>query len=151
MTYIPKVGVAVLAYWMSWYCLVSGGLSVVWSSILYVMVWIGTMWHWLAAPHHCIAYRTVFWVRVVLVLNAIRCSCHHFLDKIIFLHDFHHDSCDYFMAINNILIYSLGFLYISSARSSNVPWMFPPLDILLEYWIEYFFLWTPLCHVYIHY
>ena len=39
-TYIPKVGVAMLAYWLIWYCLISGVLSVVWSSILYVMVWI---------------------------------------------------------------------------------------------------------------
>ena len=37
---IPKVGMAMLVYWMIWYCLVLGVLSVVWSSILYVMVWI---------------------------------------------------------------------------------------------------------------
>ena len=39
-TYIPKVGMAMLVYWMIWYCVVSGVLSVVCSSILYVMVWI---------------------------------------------------------------------------------------------------------------
>ena len=37
-TYIPKVGMAMLVYWMVCYCLVSGVLSVIWSSILYVMV-----------------------------------------------------------------------------------------------------------------
>ena len=31
---------ALLVYWMIWYSLVSAVLSVVWSSILYVMVWI---------------------------------------------------------------------------------------------------------------
>ena len=51
--------------------------------------------HWSAAPHNRIANRTVFWVYVVLVLNVIRYSCHYFLDRFIFHHDFHHDSCDY--------------------------------------------------------
>ena len=51
--------------------------------------------HWSAAPHHRIAYRTVFWVNGVLVLNVIRCSCRYFLDRILFHRDFHHDSCDY--------------------------------------------------------
>ena len=31
---------AIVVYWIILYCLVSGVLSVVWSSILYVMVWI---------------------------------------------------------------------------------------------------------------
>ena len=35
------------------------------------------------------------YVIVVLVLNVIRYSCHYFLDRILFHHDFHHDSCDY--------------------------------------------------------
>ena len=39
-TYIPKVGLTMLVYWMIWYCAVSGVLLVVCSSILYVMVWI---------------------------------------------------------------------------------------------------------------
>ena len=44
-----------------------------------------------------------------------------------------------FMAINYLLDYTLGFLYTSNSASANVqtPWMFPPLDILLEYWIEH--------------
>ena len=51
--------------------------------------------HWSAAPHNRIANRTVFSVYVVLVLNVIRYSCHYFLDRILFHHDFHYDSCDY--------------------------------------------------------
>ena len=119
MTYIPKVGVTMLVYWMIWCCLVSGVLSVLCHGM-----YIGTcdIVHWSAAPHHCIAFRTVFFVCVVLVLNVIRCSCHYFLDRIIFHHDFHHDSCDChwdFMAMNYLLICTLGFLYINSSGSAN--------------------------------
>ena len=109
----------------------------------------------IAAPYHRIAYRTGFGVCVVLVLNVIRCSCHYFLDRILFHHDFHHDSCDYhweFMAINYLLIYTLGFLYINSSGSANVQ----PLDVSApghSPWILNWtcFLFTPLCHVYIPY
>ena len=89
---------------------------------------------WSAAPHNRIANRTVFWVYVVLVLNVIMYSCHYFLDRIIFHHDFHHDSCDYhwdFMAINYLLIHTLGFLYLSYSGSAKAqlpgcfwPWTF---------------------------
>ena len=51
--------------------------------------------HWSSAPHHRIAYRTGFWVFAVLALYVIRCSCHYFLNRILFHHDFHLDSCDY--------------------------------------------------------
>ena len=51
--------------------------------------------HWSAAPHNRIANRTGFSMYVVLVLNVIRYFCHYFLDRILFHHDFHHDSCDY--------------------------------------------------------
>ena len=103
---------------------------------LYHGVDIGTcdIVHWSAAPHDCIANRTGFSVYVVLVLNVIRYSCHYFLDRIIFHHDFHHDSCEYhgiFMAINYLLIYTLGFLYISHYGFANAqlpecfcPWTF---------------------------
>ena len=90
--------------------------------------------HWSAVPRNCITNRTGFLVYVVQVLNVIRYSCHHFLDRILFHHDFHHDSCDYhwdFMAINYLLIYTLGFLYISNSGSANAqlpgcfcPWTF---------------------------
>ena len=57
VTYIPKVGVTMLVYWMIWCCLVSGVLSVLCHGMD-----IGTcdIVHWSAAPHHCIAIRTVF-------------------------------------------------------------------------------------------
>ena len=101
-------------------------------TLVYWMIW---YWHWSAAPHNRIANRTGFWVYVVLVLNVIRYSCHYFLDRIIFHHDFHHDSCVTitwnFMAINYLLIYTLSFLYISNSGSANTqlpgcfcPWTF---------------------------
>ena len=77
---------------------------------------------WTAAPHDRIANRTGFQACVVLVLNVSRCSCHYFLDIILFHYNSHHDSCDYhwdFMTINYLLIYTLGFLYISSSGSAN--------------------------------
>ena len=51
--------------------------------------------HWSTAPHNRTANRTGFSLSVVLVFNVIRYSCHYFLDRILFHHDFHHDSCDY--------------------------------------------------------
>ena len=51
--------------------------------------------HWSAAPHNRIANRTGFSVYVVLVLNVIMYSRHYFLDRVLFHHNFHHDSCDY--------------------------------------------------------
>ena len=126
---IPKVGMAMLLYWMIWYCVVSGVLSVVCSSIRTCDIA-----HRSAAPHDCIANRNGFRVYVVLVLNVIRYSCHHVLDIILFHHDLHHDCCDYhwvLMAINYLLIYPLGFLYISKSGSANAqlpgcfcPWTF---------------------------
>ena len=92
--------------------------------------------HWSAAPHNRIANRTGFSVYVVLVLNVIRYSCHYFLDRILFHHDFHHDSCDYHSLgfswpLIYLLIYTLGFLYISNSGSANAhlpgcfcPWTF---------------------------
>ena len=83
--------------------------------------------HWSAAPHDCIANRTGFSVYVVLVLNVIRYSCHYFLDRILFHRDFHHfimivvTITGIFMAINYLLIYTIGFLYISKSGSANAP------------------------------
>ena len=71
---------------------------------------------------------------VVLVLNVIKCSCHYFLDRILFHHDVHHDSCENhwdFMTINYLLIFTLGFLCLSSFGTANAqlpgcfrPWTF---------------------------
>ena len=98
--------------------------------------------HWSAAPNNRIANRTGFGVYVVLVLNVIRYSCHYFLDRIIFHHDFHHDSCDYhwdfydhwlpFDLYLRLPLYKL-FWFCKCTTS----WMFLPLDILLEYWMEH--------------
>ena len=60
-------------------------------------------------------YKTGFWVCVVLVLIVIKCSCHYLLDRILFRHDF------IMIVVTIIGIFMFG--------------MFPPLDILLEYWI----------------
>ena len=96
-TYIQKVGIAMLVYWMIRYCVVSCVLSVVCPSILCHGMDIGTceIVHWSAAPYNRIANRTGFSVYIVLVLNVIRYSCHYLLDRIIFHHDFHIESCDY--------------------------------------------------------
>ena len=90
--------------------------------------------HWSAAPHNRIANRTGFWVYVVLVLNVIRYSCHYFLDRILFIMIFIMIAMTItgiFMAINYLLIYTLGFLYISNSGSANAqhpgcfcPWTF---------------------------
>ena len=46
--------------------------------------------------HPITFYMTILWVCVVLVLSVIRCSCYYFRDRILFHHDFNHDSCDYY-------------------------------------------------------
>ena len=57
----------------------------------------------------------------------------HFPYRILFHHDFYHDSRDFgiFMAIDYPLIYNLGFLYLSSSGSADAqlpgcfrPWTF---------------------------
>ena len=150
-----------LVYWMIWYCYCfSSGVKCTLSCVVQYSLYhnMYNRYHmtlYIGQQHPITVYRTGVWVCVVLVLNVIRCSCHYFLDRILFQHDFHHDSCDYhwdFMAINYFLNYTLGFLYLSSPVSANAqlpecfalghfPWV---LD-----WIC--FLWTPLCHVYIPY
>ena len=84
-------------YWMIWYCGFRCAFSCMVQYSLCHGMDIGTcdIIHWSAAPHHHIAYRTGFCMYVVLVLNVIRCSCHYFLDTILFHHDFHHDNCEY--------------------------------------------------------
>ena len=89
-----------------------------------------------------IVYRTGFWMCVFLVLSVIRCSCYYFLDIILIHHDFHHESCDYHLDFyGHSLLFELHFR-LSLLKSlwfckCTTPWMFPPLDILLEYWIEH--------------
>ena len=87
--------------------------------------------HWSAAPHDCIANRTGFWVNVVLVLNAIRYSCHYSLYIIIYFIMIVVTITGIFMALNYLLIYTFVFLYISKSGSANAqlpgcfcPWTF---------------------------
>ena len=98
--------------------------------------------HWSVAAHHHIAYRTGFWLCAVLMLNVIRCSCHYFRDRILFHHDFHHNSCDYLWyflwpSLPCDLHCRLSVHKEFWFCKCTTPWMFPPLRILLEYWIEY--------------
>ena len=99
--------------------------------------------HWSAALHHRTGYLTDFlWMCVVLVLNVIRCSCHYFLDRNIFHHDFHHYSCDkhwdfYGYQLPFDLHVRLSLHKYNWFCKCTTPWVFPPLDILLEYWIEH--------------
>ena len=83
----------------------------------------------------------------------LRCSCHYFLDIILFHHDFIMivvNIIGNFMANNYLLIYTLGFLYISSSGSANaqLPGCFRPghSPWILDWTC---FIWTPSCHVYI--
>ena len=98
-TCIPKVGVAMLVYWMVWYCycfLSSVHFSCIVQYSQYHNMGVGTMWHWIlvsSTPSQSIGL--FFWVCVVLVLSITMCSCYYFLDRILLHHDFHHYSCDY--------------------------------------------------------
>ena len=79
---------------------------------------------------------------VVLVLSVIRCCCNSFLDRILFYHDFHHGSCDYHWdfyghSLLSELHFRLSVTKLFWFCTCATPWMFPPLDILLEYWIEH--------------
>ena len=117
ITYIPHIIAAflLLKYTLAkrhtyqklvWPCWCIGWFDTVWFQVcfqLYVpvfsMSWYGYryLWHctlvsstpWLYSQSDC------FWVYVVLVLNVIRYSCHYFLDRILFHHDFHHNCYDY--------------------------------------------------------
>ena len=84
----------------------------------------------------------VFGVCVILVFSVIRCFCYYFLDRILFHHSFHYDSCDYHWDFyGHSRLFKLRFR-LSVTKwlwfcKCTTPWMFPPLDIFLEYWIEH--------------
>ena len=93
-----KAGVAMLAYWMIWYCYCFlSGFKCTFSCIvqysLYLNMDIGTMWHCTLVSSTPSQSIELFVVCAVLV-SVIRCTCYFFLD-ILFHHDFHHDRCDY--------------------------------------------------------
>ena len=129
-----------------WPCWCIGWFDTVWFQVrfqmygpLFSMSLYGSKYHvtvYIGQQHPITVYRT-FLVCVVLVLNVIRCSCHYFLGRILFHHDFHHDSCDYhldLMAINYLLIYALGFLYLRSSGSADtqLPGCFRPWTFFLN-------------------
>ena len=96
-------------------CLVS---SVHFSCIIHYCLYhnmdIDTMWHCaLVSNTESQSIGLFFGVCVVLMLSVIRCSCYYFVDRILFHHDLHLDSCDYhwsFMAIHYFLKNTLDFL-----------------------------------------
>ena len=68
------------------------------SSVFYISYPYTGRYHvtlYIGQQHPITVYRTGFWVCVVLVLSVLRCSWNYFLGRILFHHDFHHDSYDY--------------------------------------------------------
>ena len=101
-TYIPKVGVAMLVCWMIWYCyyfLFGFKCTFQLYSSVFFISWYGYKYHvtlCIGQLHPITFYRNGFGVCIDLVLSVTRCSFYYFLDRILFHHDFHHDSCDYY-------------------------------------------------------
>ena len=83
------------------------------------------------------------WFTMVYVVSEhhVLTYVHYLLDRFMFHHDFHHDSCDYHWDFyGHYLPFDLHFSlplhkYFWFCKFTT-PWMFLPLDILLEYWIE---------------
>ena len=112
--------------------------------------------HWSAAPHNRIDNRIGFWVYVVLGWMSsgtpVTISWIELLYFIMIFIMIVVTITGIFMAINYLLIYTLGFLYISNSGYANaqLPGRFSPGH---SHWILDWtcFLWTPLCHVCIPY
>ena len=114
--------------WMMWYCysslfgfkclfqLYSSGFSISYVYRCHVTFCVGQL-------HPVTIYRAVFfYVRCL----GVGCHCMLlllFLDRVLF----HHDICDY---------YRLSVIKLFWFCKYATPWMFSPLDILFEYWIE---------------
>ena len=93
-TYIPKVSVAMMVYWMIWYCysflfgfkcafqLHSSGFPISWYGYKYhVTLSIGELLS-------ITVYRAVFWVCAVLVLSVNMSSFCYLFDRVLFHHGF---------------------------------------------------------------
>ena len=132
-----------LVCWMIWYyyCFPSGFKCAIqlYSSAFslskyryYVTLCIGK-------EHPIAVYKTVFLGVRALVLSVIRWSCYYFLDRILFHHAFHHESCDYYCNFyGHSLLFELHLkLYVTGSAYAQIPRCFRLLDILLEYWIEH--------------
>ena len=91
---------------------------------------------YIGQQHPITVYRTVFFfVRCSGVECLYRCSCYYFLDRIIFHHEFHHDSCDYQCDYcGHSLLFELHFRLSVTKQfwfcKCTTHWMFPPLDII---------------------
>ena len=139
-TYMPKVGVAMLVYWMIWYCycFLSGfkctfNCSVQYS--LYYIIDIGTMWHCTLVSSNpsqtieLVLGCALFWCW--LSLGApVKISLIEFYFIMIFIMIVV-NIIRIFMAIIYLLNYSLDFRYLSSSGSANAelpgcfrPWTF---------------------------
>ena len=144
-----------LAYWMIWYCycFLSGfNCTFLLYSSVFSIAWYGYRYHVTLYIGQQLPRTVFFWVCFVLVLSSTRCSCYYFLDRIVFHHDFHHDSCDYYdyywEFYGHSLLFKLHFR-LSVTKwfwfcKCTTPRMFPPVDFLLEYWIEHV-TFRPLC------
>ena len=110
---------------------------------LYHNMDVGTMWH--CALVSCTPSQSMDW------FLGVRCSGVEYhdvllllliLEIILFLRDIHHDSCDYYWNFMGIL-FILNYTFMPCVIKlfwfckCTTPWMFPLLDILLEYWIEH--------------
>ena len=138
-TCIPKVGVAMLVYWMMWYCYCFLScfrctFSCIVQYSLYHNMDIGTMWHCTLnnTPSQSMVLFfacALFWCWVSLgtpvTISLIEfCFIMISIKRVV-------TTIGIFMAINYFLNYTLGFLYLSSSGSANAqlrgcfrPWIF---------------------------
>ena len=113
----------------------SSGFSVLWYEYRYhVPLCIGQL-------HTNTVYRTGFWGGCFSHVE-----CHYvylllILDRVLF----HHNNCDYYWDLYGQAFFNYT-LSLSLTRQFSFckcapPWMFPPLDIPFEYWIEHVTFW----------
>ena len=84
----------------------------------------------------------LFFLCVVLMLSVTMCSCYYLLDRLLFHRDFYCDSCDYHWDFygHSLLCELCSRLSVTKYFwfcKCTTPWMFPLLEIFLEYWIEH--------------
>ena len=100
------------------------------------------MWH--CALVSCISSQNMglFFGIALFWSCVIMCSFYYFIDRVLCHHGFHHHSCNChwdFWAILFILSYTfrLSVTKLFWFCKCATPWMFPPLDIRHEYWIDH--------------
>ena len=124
------------------FCLVSKvHFNCVVQDSLYHDMDIGIMWHCVLVS--CTPSQSIGLVLgCALMLSVIMYYFSNFLDRVLFHHEFHHDSCDCYWIFMSILFSWNHTFKLSVTKyfwfcKCATPWMFPHLDILLEYWIEH--------------